>query len=219
VEDQDRLRTWLQKGLREADFVVDATADGKQGLWYALGNTYDVIILDLMLPGVDGLTILRKLREAQRQDQVLILTARDTVPDRVKGLDLGADDYLVKPFAFEELLARVRALIRRGYGRHSPVVTVGDLRIDTARRQVWRGEAEIELRAMEYKLLEYLAVRKGETVTRTEIWEHLYDFNSQTVSNVVDVYIGALRRKLDRPGEKSLIQTRRGLGYVLGGGS
>jgi DNA-binding response OmpR family regulator len=218
VEDQERLRNWLQKGLKEADFVVDAAGDGKEGLWYALGNSYDVIILDLMLPGLDGLSILRKLREAGRQDQVLILTAKDTVPDRVKGLDLGADDYLVKPFAFEELLARVRALVRRGYGKHSPVIEIDDLRIDTAKRRVRRGEEEIELRAMEYKLLEYLARRMGETVTRTEIWEHLYDFGSQTASNVVDVYVAALRRKLDRPGEKSLIQTRRGLGYVLGAG-
>jgi DNA-binding response OmpR family regulator len=216
VEDQERLRNWLQKGLKEADFVVDATGDGKEGLWYALGNRYDLIILDLMLPGLDGLSILRKLREAGREDQVLILTAKDTVPDRVKGLDLGADDYLVKPFAFEELLARVRALVRRAYGKHSAVIQIGELRIDTAKRQVWRQEQEIELRAMEYKLLEYLARRVGETVSRTEIWEHLYEFGSETVSNVVDVYIGALRRKLDRPGEKSLIQTRRGLGYVLG---
>jgi len=216
VEDQERLRNWLKKGLKEAGFVVDATGDGKEGLWYAEGNSYDVIILDLMLPGLDGLSILRKLREAGREDQVLILTAKDTVPDRVKGLDLGADDYLVKPFAFEELLARIRALVRRGYGKHSPVIEIGDLRIDTAKRRVWRGGQEIALRAMEYKLLEYLARRAGETVSRTEIWEHLYDFASETVSNVVDVYVGCLRRKLDRPGAKSLIQTRRGLGYVLG---
>lgn len=216
VEDQERLRNWLQKGLKEGGFVVDAAADGPQGLWYAENNHYDAIVLDLMLPGLDGLSILRRLRDAGRDDHVLILTAKDTVPDRVQGLDLGADDYLVKPFAFEELLARVRALVRRGYGQHSPVIEVGDLRIDTAKRQVWRGERAVELRAMEYKLLEYLARRAGQIVSRTEIWEHLYDFASQTVSNVVDVYVASLRRKLDRPGEKSLIQTRRGLGYVLG---
>jgi len=216
IEDQERMRKWLEKGLKEADFAVDAAADGKEGLWYAEGNSYDVIILDLMLPGMDGLSILRRLREAGREDQVLILTAKDTVPDRVKGLDLGADDYLVKPFAFEELLARIRALVRRGYGKHSPVITIDDLRINTAERRVWRGKDEIELRAMEYKLLEYLARRAGQTVSRTEIWEHLYDFASETVSNVVDVYIANLRRKLDRPGQKSLIRPRRGLGYVLG---
>ncbi len=219
VEDQQRLRNWLQKGLREADFVVDATGEGNEGLWYAKGNTYDVIILDLMLPGLDGLTILRRLREGGSETPVLILTAKDTVPDRVKGLDLGADDYLVKPFAFEELLARVRALVRRGYGKHSTIIEVGDLQIDTAKQQVWRGGQEIELRAMEYKLLEYLTRRAGETVSRSEIWDHLYDFGSQTMSNTVDVYISCLRRKLDRPGEKSLIQTRRGLGYTLGSSS
>lgn len=219
VEDQERLRHWLTKGLSEAEFVVDATGDGNEALWYALGNSYDAIVLDVMLPGLDGLSILRQLRAAGRDDPVLILTARDTVPERVEGLDLGADDYLVKPFAFEELLARLRALIRRRYGDHSSAVEVGDLRIDTARRQVWRGGREIELRAMEYKLLEYLARRAGETVTRAEIWDHLYDFGSQTMSNVVDVHISCLRRKIDRPGEKSRIQTRRGLGYVLGAGS
>ena len=216
VEDHERLRRWLRKGLKEADFVVDATGDGREGLWYAQSNTYDAIILDLMLPGLDGLSILRALREAKREDPVLILTAKDTVPDRVTGLDLGADDYLVKPFAFDELLARVRALVRRGYGKHSPTIEIGDLRIDTRQRRVWRGGQEVELRAMEYKLLEYLARRLGETVRRSEIWEHLYDFGSQTTSNVVDVYIASLRRKLDRPGEPGLIQTRRGLGYVLG---
>ena len=216
VEDQERLRRWLQKGLSEAGFVVDASGDGNEALWYALGNSYDAIVLDLMLPGLDGLSILRRLRAAGRDDPVLILTAKDTVPDRVEGLDLGADDYLVKPFAFEELVARLRALIRRRYGNASSVLEVGDLRIDTAKRQVWRGGEEIELRAMEYKLLEYLARRAGETVTRAEIWDHLYDFGSQAMSNVVDVHVSSLRRKIDVPGEESRIRTRRGLGYVLG---
>ncbi|MGD8452720.1 MAG: response regulator transcription factor [Phycisphaerae bacterium] len=218
VEDQQRLRHWLKKGLSEADFVVDATGDGQEGLWYARGNTYDAIVLDLMLPGVDGLSILRQLRAAGRDDPVLILTARDTVPDRVQGLDLGADDYLVKPFAFEELLARVRALVRRRYGNRSSLLEIGDLRIDTAKRQVCRDGEEVELRAMEYKILEYLARRAGETVSRAEIWEQLYDFGAQTMSNVVDVHISSLRRKIDRPGETSRIQTRRGLGYMLGAG-
>jgi DNA-binding response OmpR family regulator len=219
IEDQERLRTWLKKGLKEEGFVVDAAADGNEGFWYIQNSTYDVIILDIMLPGMDGLTILRRLREDGRDDQVLIVTAKDAVPDRVKGLDLGADDYVIKPFAFEELLARIRALIRRSYGKRDPVIRIADLRIDTAQRQVWRGEQKVELRAMEYKLLEYLARRVGETVTRTEIWDHLYDFGSKAVSNVVDVYVGSLRRKLDRPGEESLIQTRRGFGYVLGANS
>ena len=216
VEDQARLREWLQKGLEEAHFVVDASGDGEEGLWYAQSNPYDVIILDLMLPGLDGLSILRRLRQEGCQSQVLILTAMDTVADRVNGLDSGADDYLVKPFAFEELRARVRALVRRRYSQHSPVIEVGELRVDTAKQRVWLQEAEIDLRPMEYKLLEYLARRAGETVSRSEIWDHLYDFGSETLSNVVDVYISCLRRKLDRPGGESLIQTRRGLGYVLG---
>ena len=181
------------------------------------GNPYDLILLDLMLPGMDGLTILRKLRERGCETPVLILTAKDTVPDRVQGLNFGADDYVVKPFAFEELLARVRALVRRGYGMHNPVIEVAGLRIDTARARVWLSDREVDLRPMEYKLLEYLARRAGEIVSRAEIWDHLYDFGSETVSNVVDVYIAALRRKLAGSGETSLIQTRRGLGYVLGG--
>ena len=217
VEDQDRLRHWLQKGLSEADFAVDATGNGEEALGYINNNFYDAIVLDLMLPGVDGLSVLRKLREAKREDPVIILTAKDTVSDRVRGLDLGADDYLVKPFAFEELLARLRVLIRRHYGRSDSVIEIEDLRIDTARRQVWRGGEEIELRAMEYKLLEYLARRVGETVSRREIWDHVYDFDEQTMSSVVDVHISYLRRKLNLPGRKSLIHTRRGLGYVLGG--
>lgn len=216
VEDQLRLRTWLQQGLREANFVVDAAGEGEEALWYLRSNTYDAIVLDIMLPGVDGLSILQQLRGMNREDPVLLLTARDTVADRVRGLDLGADDYLVKPFAFEELVARLRALVRRGYGRRNPVLEIGALRIDTAKQRVWRNGEEIPLRAMEYKLLEYLAQRVGETVTRAAIWEHLYDFSAESTSNVVDVHISSLRRKLDEPGGESLIRTRRGLGYVLG---
>jgi len=215
VEDQDRLRKWLCKGLTEAGFAVDAAGDGREGLWYALSGAYDVIILDLMLPGLDGLSILERLRRAGRNDQVLILTAKDAVEDRVKGLDLGADDYLVKPFAFEELVARVRALVRRSYGRRSPAIEIGALRVDTVSRRVWLAGQPVELRAMEYRLLEYLAQRAGQVVTRTEIWEHLYGFDSQPQSNVVEVYIRSLRRKLDRPGGSNLIQTCRGLGYML----
>jgi DNA-binding response OmpR family regulator len=216
IEDYRPLQQSLTKGLREAGFAVDTTRDGQEGLWYAMGNEYDVIILDLMLPGMDGLSILSKLRAKGRQSHVLILTAKDTLQDRVTGLDLGADDYLVKPFAFKELLARVRALLRRSYRKKNPRIKVQDLRIDLTTQRVWRGREEIQLTPREYALLEYLAMRAGETVSRTDIWEHVYEFNSSASSNVVDVYIGYLRKKIERPGKPPLIHTVRGRGYILG---
>jgi DNA-binding response OmpR family regulator len=174
-----------------------------------------VIVLDLMLPRLDGLSLLRRIRTEDRQTHVLIITAKDAVADRVAGLNAGADDYLVKPFEFEELLARVQALVRRSYYRKDPVVLVGPLRIDTASQRVSRDDEELQLSAREYALLEYLALRAGEVVTRTDIWEHVYDCRSDATSNVVDVYIGRLRRKIDRPNEPSLIETLRGRGYLL----
>jgi DNA-binding response OmpR family regulator len=216
IEDYRPLRLSLTKGLHEAGFAVDATGDGKEGLWYALGNEYDVIILDLMLPGMDGLEILKRIRREGRRACVLILTARDTVQDRVSGLDLGADDYLVKPFAFEELLARGRALLRRNYQEKSPCIEIDDLRIDLSTQQVHRNSEEIPLTPREYALLEYLAMRVGQIVSRTDIWEHVYEFNSSASSNVVDVYIGYLRKKIERPDKPALIHTARGRGYVLG---
>ena len=217
IEDYKPLQKSVAKGLREAGFAVDVAGDGEQGLWQATGNEYDAIVLDLMLPGMDGLSLLKELRAAGRQTHVLILTARGEVADRVKGLELGADDYLAKPFAFEELLARVRALVRREYKRKTPIISIADLRIDTAAQRVWRGDEEVSLTAREYALLEYLAMREGEVVSRTDVWGHLYDWASTATSNVVDVYIGYLRKKLDRPGEQSLIRTVRGSGYCLGG--
>jgi len=216
VEDYPPLQQSLTKGLREAGFAVDATRDGAEGLWYATGAEYDVIILDLMLPNMPGLEILKKIRSRGNKAHVLILTAKDTVEDRVEGLDLGADDYLVKPFAFEELLARIRALLRRGYRRKNPKIKIKDLQIDLTAQKVRRGRHEISLTPREYALLEYLAVRTGETVSRTDIWEHLYEFNSAASSNVVDVYIGYLRKKLEQPGKPPLIHTIRGRGYLLG---
>ncbi|MBZ5497886.1 MAG: response regulator transcription factor [Acidobacteriia bacterium] len=216
VEDYLPIQKAVAKGLREAGFAVDVTGDGKEGLWFATSNDYDVIILDLMLPEVDGLTILKRLRSAGRAAHVLILTAKDTVPDRVKGLDLGADDYLPKPFAFEELLARVRALARRAYCAKNPCLSVSDLRIETTLQRVWRGQEEVSLTPREYALLEYLAMRAGQVVSRTEIWDHVYEFNSEADSNVVDVYIGYLRKKIERPGKPVLIRTLRGRGYSLG---
>lgn len=216
IEDYPPLRKSVAKGLREAGFAVDATGDGNEGLWYAMGNEYDAIILDLMLPGMDGLGILKRLRSRGRQSHVLILTARDTVPDRVKGLNLGADDYLVKPFAFEELLARIGALVRRKYEAKSPVMRVGDLEIDTNERTVRRAGRVLDLTAREYSLLHFLVLRAGRVVTRTELWEHVYEFAAEPNSNVIDVHIGHLRRKLESRGLPRLIHTRRGIGYVLG---
>jgi len=215
VEDYPPLQKSVVKGLREAGFAVDVTGDGQEALWYAEGNQYDVIVLDLMLPGLDGLSILRRLRAAGRETHVLIITAKDAVPDRVAGLNAGADDYLVKPFEFEELLARVQALVRRSYHRKNPITEIGPLRINTMTQRVERGGEEIQLTAREYALLEYLAMRAGEMVTRTDIWEHVYDFHSDATSNVVDVYVGRLRRKIDREGEPSLIEAVRGRGYIL----
>jgi DNA-binding response OmpR family regulator len=217
VEDYPPLQRSLLRGLREAGFAVDVTGDGQEALWYAQTNDYDVIVLDLMLPKLDGLSILRRLRAEGRQAHVLILTAKDTLADRVAGLNLGADDYLVKPFEFEELLARVHALLRRSYCRKNPVLEIGPLRIDTSTRHVELGGNEVELTAREYALLEYLAMRTGELVTRTDVWEHVYDFHSDAASNVVDVYVGRLRRKIDRKGKASLIETVRGRGYILRG--
>jgi len=216
IEDYRPLQKSLAKGLREAGFAVDSTGDGQEGLWYATSNDYDVIILDLMLPGMDGLSILRKLRAKGRQSHVLILTAKDTLEDRVTGLDLGADDYLVKPFEFRELLARVRALLRRSYRQKNPRIKIKDLQIDLTTQRVWRGREEIQLTPREYALLEYLAMRAGQTVSRTDIWEHVYEFKSATSSNVADVYIGYLRKKIEQSGKPHLIHTIRGRGYILG---
>jgi len=215
VEDYLPLQKSLAKGLREADFAVDVTGDGKEGLWYSKSNEYDVIILDIMLPGLDGLSILKQLRDAGNKTHILILTAKDTLEDKVKGLDFGADDYLIKPFAFEELLARLRALTRRNYQQKRTCITIEDIKIDLNKQQVYKNGQLVILTPREYALLEYLAMRAGEIVTRTDIWEHVYDFNSSATSNVVDVYIGYLRKKLETQGKAALIHTIRGRGYML----
>jgi len=216
IEDYEPIRRSIVKGLTAAGMAVDQTGDGAEGLWYARSNAYDVIILDLMLPKMDGLSVLRKLRADGCRHHILILTARDTVEDRVRGLDAGADDYLVKPFAFDELLARVRALMRRSYGEKSPTIEVGGLRMNTSTQQVWVNDRLVDLSAREYALLEYLVRRAGQVVSRSDIWEHVYDFHSDTTSNVVDVYISYLRRKLEQSGQPPLIHTVRGRGYRLG---
>lgn len=214
VEDDTRVRSFIQRGLTEAGFAVDSASDGVEGLSLALLNPYDAIVLDLMLPGRDGLAVLRELRAAGRAVPVLVLTARDELEDRVRGLETGADDYLVKPFAFAELLARIRALLRRGTARAS-VIEVDDLRIDLAARRVERAGNKIDLTPKEFALLEYLAHHAGEVVTRTMISEHVWDMNFDSFSNVIDVYVRYLRRKVDAPFERKLIHTRRGVGYVL----
>lgn len=215
VEDYAPLRGSLAKGLREAGYAVDVAADGEVGLWHAIGEDYDTIVLDLMLPKLDGLTVLERIRQAGKEAPVLILTARDAVKDRVRGLEAGADDYLVKPFAFEELLARVKALTRRRYAVKSPTVRIGDLEIDRASQRVKRGERAIEVTAKQYAFLELLALRAGQVVSRAEIWSHLYEFEAEPNSNLLEVYVGQLRRKLEAAGESRLIHTRRGAGYVL----
>ena len=216
VEDYEPLARSLAQGLREAGYAVDRSADGEEGLWFADSNPYDAIVLDVMLPKMDGLTVLRTLRERQNPAAVLMLTARDQLADRVAGLDAGADDYLVKPFELAELLARLRAVIRRRYHVGEAVIRIADLEVDTVARVVKRAGTAVALSAREYALLEYLALRKEQIVTRAEIWEHVYDFASDPSSNVVDVYIGYLRKKIDADREPKLIQTRRGLGYLLG---
>jgi DNA-binding response OmpR family regulator len=215
VEDYVPLRESVTQALEEAGFAVDASADGEEGLWHAQSGDHDVIVLDIVLPKMNGLTILRRLRDAGHRTPVLLLTAKDTIADRVTGLNLGADDYLVKPFALEELLARVRALLRRKYDTADPIIRVRDLEINTVSRVVQRAGRRVDLTAREYAVLELLAHRTGEIVSRSEIWQHVYDFRSTVESNVVDVYIGYLRKKIERPGQPRLIHTRRGQGYVL----
>jgi DNA-binding response OmpR family regulator len=215
VEDSPRLQRSLGTALRKSGYAVDLARDGEEGLWLALEHTYDTIVLDIMLPKRDGLSVLAELRRRGRLVHVLLLTARDTVLDRVTGLQGGADDYLVKPVALEELLARVQALCRRAYGTKQPRLGAGDLEIDPLARTVTRGGRAIELTAREYHLLEYLARRRGEVVSRTEIEEHIYDGQVDPLSNVVDSAVCNLRKKLAAAGDAPLIHTRRGLGYVF----
>ncbi len=215
VEDAKHLQQALATGLKKAGYALDVTGDGQEGLWLAQSNDYDVIILDIMLPGMDGLTVLQKLRQGGKTTHVLLLTAKDTVSDRVRGLQTGADDYLIKPFAFEELLARVQALCRRTYGHKTTCITVGDLEIDQTTKSVHRAGRTIVLKPREYALLEYLALRQGEVISRSEIEAHIYDEAADPMSNVVDSAICVLRRKLAIPGTTPLIHTRHGQGYML----
>ena len=216
VEDKNRLREAIEKALRESGYAVDSTDNGNDGLWMSCENTYDVILLDIMLPGLDGLSVLEQLRGRERDTPVLLLTAKDTIADRVKGLRKGADDYLIKPFALEELLARIEALCRRSYKKSTSTITLNDLIIDSSAKTVKRDGNLIDLTAREYAILEYLAMRQGSVISRSEIEEHIYDELVSPMSNVVDSAICNLRKKIAKePDDDELIHTRRGQGYIL----
>lgn len=215
IEDNPRLADAVQRGLAAEGFVVDVAHDGGEGLQRARDDDPDIVVLDLMLPTVNGYDICRTLRAEGMAAPILVLTAKDGEYDEADALDLGADDYLSKPFSFVVLLARMRALLRRGHGESSPLLTVGDLHLDPAERRVWRGDGEISLTPREFALMEYLVRRKGALCTRLGIAEHVWDNDVDAASNVIDVYVGYLRRKIDRPFGRSDIETVRGEGYRL----
>jgi DNA-binding response OmpR family regulator len=215
IEDYLPLRDSIRECLAEAGYLVDDYGSGDEGLWSAQNHFYDAIILDVVLPGIDGLEVLRRLRLSHDKTPVILISARDGVTQRVEGLNAGADDYLVKPFELIELLARVQALTRRRYERESPALRIGDLEIDTLAKKVRRGERDVSLSRLEYRLLSYLAHRENQIVSRDEIGEHVYRDHDGGSSNKVDVYISYLRRKLNAAGEPDLIRTVRGLGYSI----
>jgi DNA-binding response OmpR family regulator len=215
VEDSERLRRSLAELFRGAGFAIDTTGDGEEGWWYAEQTDYDVIVLDIMLPGLDGLSLLQRLRDSGKTTHVLLLTARDGMDDRVKGLRLGADDYLVKPFATEELLARVQALCRRAYGLKKAIINIGPLSIDLSLRKATLADAELALKPREFRILEYLALRRDQVVSRMEIESHLYNEEREIASNAVISAISVLRKHLESGGHAELIQTLRGHGYLL----
>ncbi len=217
VEDEKSLADIIKKGLEEEGYAVDAAYNGEDGLFMAENEPSDLIILDIMLPMVDGITILKRIRKAGIRTPVLMLTAKDALMDKVSGLDSGADDYLTKPFSFEELLARIRALLRRNTVVKTSVIEIGDLIIDMATHETKRGGREIQLSAKEYVLLEYMALNKDKVLTRTSLTEHIYNENFDLDSNVIDVFINRIRNKIDRGFDTKLIHTVRGAGYVLKG--
>lgn len=215
VEDDLNLARFIQKGLQEERYAVDVAADGEEGLLLATVNPYDLIILDIMLPKLDGLKLCNRLRNERKTTPILLLTARESIEDKVTGLDSGADDYLTKPFAFAELLARVRALLRRGSTQPAGRIKVLDLELDPVSHRVWRASKEISLTNKEFALLEYLLRNADQVLTRTAIIEHIWDIHYDSMTNIVDVHIKALRDKIDREFNPPLIHTVRGVGYVL----
>lgn len=216
IEDEKKIADFIKRGLKEEGYAVDVASDGENGLFLAKTNDYDIVLLDLMLPKLDGISVCRTLREEKRAVPIIMLTAKDAVKDKVTGLDAGADDYLTKPFAFEELLARVRAILRkRGEQKEAVRLEVGELLLDLHTHKVTRAGKNIELTSKEYALLEYLMRNAGKVVTRTMISEHVWDIDFDTFTNVIDVYINYLRNKIDSGGKKKMIQTVRGRGYIL----
>jgi len=215
VEDEIKITRFVKKGLEMEHFTVETAYDGKEGLEKAEVNNYDLIILDIMLPEIDGVEVCRRLRENKVETPIIMLTARDTIEDRIKGLDVGADDYLIKPFAFGELVARIRALLRREKTVKSTKLQVGDLTLDPATHEVYRAGKEIPLSSKEYRLLDYMLRRPGQVCTRTMIGEHIWGYNFTDDSNVIDVYISYLRKKIDKGHGNKLIHTVRDVGYKI----
>lgn len=217
IEDEKNLAQILKKGLEENGFTAEVSLDGEEGLYMAETYPYDAVLLDIMLPKMDGLTILNKLRAKRIDVPALMITAKGEVEDKIKGLSIGADDYIAKPFEFSELLARLKAVIRRSKGKPSPIITIDNLVIDTNSRTVKKAGKEIRLSAREYNLLEYLALNEGRVISRTELIEHVYDAEFDLDSNIIDVYINYLRNKIDKGFDKQIIKTIRGAGYILEG--
>ena len=215
VEDDKKVAGFIKKGLEEETYAIDVAYDGEDGLYLGSEGQYDLIILDIMLPKIDGLEILSQLRDQGRDTPILLLTAKDAVDDRVAGLNKGADDYLTKPFAFSELLARVRVLLRRGKAEVKTTLQISDLTLDLVSHNVNRGGDEIELTGKEYSLLEYFMRNQEKVLTRTMIAEHVWDYNFDTFTNVIDVYINHLRKKIDKGRESKLLHTLRGVGYIM----
>lgn len=215
VEDEERIASFVARGLKEARYVVDVAKDGEKGQFMAEVNEYDLVILDIMLPGKDGISVCRELRARKNDVPILMLSAKDTTDDKVRGLNFGADDYLAKPFAFKELLARVQALLRRRSPDKGNVLKVGDLELNQLTHKVIRGGKEIELTGKEYALLEYMMLNAGKVVTRTQISEHVWHEDFDSFTNVIDVYMNYLRNKVCKGFKKPLIQTVRGSGYII----